>query len=128
MDNLDVICRKYGGSNGSPYWELCKQSTPADFYFAVSNSLDFDPSAHDSFTFVAIVPKAYLKKEGFMWDQSMNLKHILPEDLEEEMECIWGTNRSVDVVRKDMLARGFRKRMKSCAKKIHSITNNEIRS
>lgn len=106
-DNLEELYHKYGSKNESLYWELCKNSTPADFYFAVSNSLDFDPDENDAFTFVSIVPKAYFNKEGCMWDQSMKLDHILPEDLGEEMESIWGTHRDIEEVRKDMLARGF---------------------
>jgi hypothetical protein len=104
-DNLDDYDHK-------EYDELCKQSTPADFYFAVSNSLSFDPNDNDAFTFIAIVPKAFFDKERCMLDSSMDLEHILPEDFGEEMEGIWSTSRSVDEVRKDMLERGFEENQK----------------
>ena len=107
-DNIEKLFRTHGDDEGEDlYDKLCKQSSPADFYFAVSNSLSFDPEENDAFTFIALVPKVYFNKEGCMWDQSMNLDHILPEDFGEEMESIWGTSRNIEDVRKDMLARGF---------------------
>jgi hypothetical protein len=84
------------------YELLCKNSVPSDFYFSVMREDDNDP-----FTLVSIVPKLYWEENAYMWDQTMFLDHILPPDLSESMECIYDSDRSVEEVRKDMLARGF---------------------
>lgn len=88
--------------NDSSYEELCKNSKPSDFYFAAQKG-------EDEFCMVAIVPKLYFNKEGYMWDQSMQIEHLLPDDLSESMESIWENDgdRTVEEIRQDMLRRGF---------------------
>lgn len=82
------------------YRKLCQGSVPSDFYFHVYE-IDEDG------TNVAICSKAYFEKEGNCWDQSVDLSHILPEDMCESMESIWDCDRSLVEVRIDLLARGF---------------------
>jgi len=90
-------------SDHDAYEQLCENSKPSDFYFSVKEDMSFT----NGFTFIAIVPKLYFVSEKCMWDQSMFLEHILPEDCSEAMESVWDCERSADEVRKDMLARGF---------------------
>jgi hypothetical protein len=85
------------------YSELCAKSMPSDFYFSVSESDDFT----HGYVFISLVPKVFFHKEGYMWDQSMFLDHILPDDFDESMESIWESPRSVEEIRADLLARGF---------------------
>jgi hypothetical protein len=97
--------------NTPEYEELCKNSKPSDFYFDVKADLE----VCSGYTMIAIVPKLYFHKEGYMWDQSMNLNHILPDDLSEAMESCWDSERSAEEVRKDLLARGFEENAKFTA-------------
>jgi hypothetical protein len=84
------------------YLQLCHKSVPSDFFFSVSE---------DSFSgigcSISICPKLYFQKENDMWDQSMDLDHILPSDLFEAMESVWTSERSMEDVRNDLLSRGF---------------------
>lgn len=78
------------------------QATKADeYYFSVMNL--------DGETNVYIVPIDYFNSEKCMWDQSMNLEHILPDYMSESMECVWVADKNGDMtqVKDDMLARGF---------------------
>lgn len=84
------------------YEHLCENSQPSDFYFHVSDDYN-----EPGFTIISIVPKVFFEKEKCMWDQSMYLKNILPEDFGEEMESVWGCERNIEEVRKDLFARGF---------------------
>src|SRR5271165_7206454 len=81
------------------YDELCQNAQSSDFYFSVFDS--------DGTTMISIVPKAFFDKEDCIWDQSMNLDHLLPKDFGEEMECVWGTERSVEDTIKELLHLGF---------------------
>lgn len=102
MNNLSWEDPPY--HNSKEYEELCQNSKPSDFYFAVHESCD----SSMGYTYVSIVPKLYFHKYGYMWDQSMFLDHLLPQDLIEAMECIWDAETlSVEDLRKDLLARGF---------------------
>jgi hypothetical protein len=97
--------------NSDAYKELCEKSTPSDFYFDVKADLEVT----GGLTMIAIVPKVYFDKHGYMWDQSMFLDHILPEDLSEAMESCWDTERSAEDVRQDLLASGFQENIKFAA-------------
>ena len=81
------------------YKLLCKNSKASDFYFAAQ--------VYDEYTMVAIVPKEFFHAFGYMWDQHMPIDHILPNDMGEMMESVWDSERSVEEVRADLLARGF---------------------
>lgn len=81
------------------YRLLCQMSKPSDFYFVAKE--------WEGYTMISIVPKAYFHNFGYMWDQSMLLDNILPDDFCESMESIWDTERDVKSVRADLLARGF---------------------
>src|SRR5271167_4049365 len=85
-----------------------ENSKPSDFYFSVKEGLEVVGGD----TMVAIVPKVYFQKEGCMWDQSMFLEHILPDDLGECMTSCWETERSAEEVRQDLLTRGFEENKK----------------
>lgn len=87
------------GFDYKTYKELCKQSSPKDFYFSVKQD--------NHCTYVAVIPKIFFDKNGYMWDQHMDLSHILPEDLGEEMECVWSSLRTEEEVSADMISRGF---------------------
>lgn len=78
---------------------MCASARASDFIFNVQDI--------DGMTTIAIVPKEYFKEEGHMWDQHLPIDHLLPDDMSEEMECTWSSERDVDSVRKDMLQRGF---------------------
>lgn len=91
-------------SNDDAYTELCEQSKPSDFYFCAIK--DIDGCSYGE-TMIGIVPKEYFDSFGFMWDQTMFLEHILPEDFSESMECIWDSDRPAPSVRQEMLALGF---------------------
>jgi hypothetical protein len=108
MNNLSWENPPYGDRKA--YQELCQNSKPSDFYFDVKANLGVD-----GFTMITIVPKLYFDKEGYMWDQSMNLNHILPADLSEAMESCWDSERSAEEVRQDLLARGFEENTKLSA-------------
>lgn len=81
------------------YRLLCQMSKPSDFYFAAQ--------PYDEYTMIAIVPKEFFHSFGYMWDQSMLLDGILPGDFCESMESVWESERSVEEVRADLLAKGF---------------------
>jgi len=89
------------------YTTLCENSKPSDFYFAISNNLAFSDDEEDEGTFIAVVPKAYFNKEKCMWDQSMQIEHLFPDDFSEAMECIWESDRSSEDVKADLIAKGF---------------------
>ena len=105
-DNLDEVYE-----NEEDYEALCEKSKPSDFYFAVNKFMDFcageDEDARDGYTYIAIVPKVYFNKENCMWDQSMYLDHILPDDFNEAMESIWECERSIEDARKVLIEMGF---------------------
>lgn len=90
--------------NEEAYEKLCENSKPSDFYFHAQNDVN---EVSFGATWIAIVPKEYWNTHKYMWDQSMFLDHILPEDFGESMESIWDSERPVEEVRKDLLARGF---------------------
>jgi hypothetical protein len=56
-----------------------------------------------------------------MIDESMLIDNILPNDFGEDMESVWSSERSVDEVREDLLARGFQEN-----KKFSNFMNNKI--
>ena len=60
--------------------KLCSQSLPSDFYVAV----DVDKMVY-------LTPCAYFDREGYAFDQHMDLADILPEYVAEndEMEGVW---------------------------------------
>src|SRR5271154_1291907 len=95
-------------NNRTEYAQLCENSKPSDFYFSVKEGLEVVGGD----TMVAIVPKVYFQKEGCMWDQSMFLEHILPDDLGECMTSCWATDRGAEEVRQDLLTRGFEENKK----------------
>jgi hypothetical protein len=88
--------------NDDTYMKLCENSKPSDFYFVAQKD-------YEGFVMVAITPKLYFHKNGYMWDQSMQIEHLLPNDLSESMESVWesDSDRTVEEIRQDMLSRGF---------------------
>ena len=85
------------------YFALCENSKPSDFYFAAKDH----SGCFGGITMIVLVPKDYFQQEHCMWDQSMDLKHILPDYFFESMESVWESDQSVYDVRKDLLTRGF---------------------
>lgn len=95
----DLTWKDLSSRDWDSYSALCKNSKASDFYFAAQ--------VYDEYTMVAIVPKEFFHTFGYMWDQHMPLDHILPDDMGEMMESVWDSERSVEEVRADLLARGF---------------------
>jgi hypothetical protein len=85
----------------SDYHELSANSLAKDFYFATI--IDFD-----GLTMVAIVPKSYFDKYGCMWNQSMDLHHILPSYLDTEfVDGIYDVMIDIEKVYQDLIKLGF---------------------
>jgi hypothetical protein len=83
--------------------EFFKKSQPSDFYFRVD---DYDG------TFIVIVAKAFFDTNGYVDDQTPRIDHLLPNDFYEAMESTWECERSVEDVKKDLIARGFEEKLK----------------
>lgn len=77
---------------------------PSDFYFRTDE--------YDGCAMTTIVAKVFFDKEQCVDDQTANIDHLLPEDFYEIMEATWECDRSVDDVRKDLIARGFEEKLK----------------
>jgi len=110
MITWETLETNYSSNTYEEYENLCINSKPSDFYFYVG---PIAPGEDDEdYSFIHIVPKIFFDTYNHMWDQSMNLNHILPEDFGEEMECIWSCERSKEEVITDLIERGFEKNYK----------------
>lgn len=97
-DNLE----EYEGEDFEEAFEkLCELAAPTDFYIDVRAAEPY------SMTTIFIVPKAYFSKHGYQYDQHINIESILPNDFGEDMECCYSSDRDVEEVKNDLLARGF---------------------
>ena len=94
----------YNSDNGEElYEELCQNSKPSDFYFYVHKG----PPEQDVCTDISIVPKQFFNVTDGMYDQFMDLSHILPEYCEDFEEAMWSCSKDIKKVRKDLLKLGF---------------------
>jgi len=84
--------------------DLFANAVASDFYFTTCTFY-----VYDGWTKVSITPKAYFDKHQYMFDQPIPIDHLLPKDLadNEIMEGVWACERSIQDVRKDLIARGF---------------------
>lgn len=82
--------------------ELCESSRASDFLFHCADEPDVG-------TIVSVVPEAFFRKNGYMYDGHLDLSHLLPPDMSDEMECVWLTDGSVNEVEQEMTKLGFKK-------------------
>lgn len=73
---------------------------PKDFYFAYHYSDECNS------TIVYIAPVEYFDNNASMFDDSMPIMHLLPNYLEEIMECVYEVSGKPDI-EKDMKRLGF---------------------
>jgi hypothetical protein len=82
----------------APLWEKFK---PKDFYFAICYS---DAVAKNV---VYITPATFFDKTGFMYPDSMPIRHLLPDYLIEVYKSIYVSNANIDYSRIDLQTKGF---------------------
>lgn len=105
MISWETLETNYNSNKWEEYDNLCKSSKPSDFYFYVGPLAPGEDN--ENYSFIHIIPKIFFDTYNHMWDQSMDIDHILPEDFGEEMECIWGCKRSIEKIKADLIERGF---------------------
>ncbi len=91
-----MIMKPWNDSSAS--W---KTVTGHDFYFALDKNEDGP--------YVAITPQDFFDRNGYWWDQHLEIDHILPPYLACSMEGIyeWPNGFSKTQVRKALTSRGF---------------------
>lgn len=57
--------------------------------------------------YVAITPKEFFKQESVMFDQHLDIDHLLPEDFGYEMEGVYSTSLPPKQARKILISLGF---------------------
>jgi len=93
-----------------------QNSVPEDFYFEIlpSSETEFGDEFDKDILYLFVTPANYFDENGYCWDQSMPIEHLLlPYEVSEEMEGVWSlSGLSKIVVEGDLLKKGFRKNEK----------------
>jgi hypothetical protein len=103
--DMDELWEDFDYDDESVLGKLFKNSTGKDYYFHVSSGKEMGDD--EAFAWLTIVPKAYYDKHQCLFDQSMPIDHLLPEDCTEEMESVWASEMPAKDLRQEMLFRGF---------------------
>jgi hypothetical protein len=85
---------------------MCAKTKASDYYFYVDDSQPWIYLGK-TYIYICLTPIAYFKRRGCMFDCSMYLDHILPDDFSESMESTWECPRSLEDIKQDLLSRGF---------------------
>ncbi len=88
---------------------------PKDFYFCVGIEPDLKFMVEEgmyekdevNLTLVVIVPISFWNDNGYVYDQHLNIDHILPNHMGECMESHFESGKSVAETRDELLALGF---------------------
>lgn len=90
------------------YEALCAQLKPNDLYFHILTSNECGYDDEENISFIHIVPADIFDNDN-VWDQHINLDHLLPEDkFDVSMEGVWESALPKDNVTTWLLNQGFR--------------------
>lgn len=89
---------------------------PKDFYFCVGVDPDLKMMVEEgmygedevSTTLVIIVPTTFWHSNGHVYDQHLNIDHLIPDYMSECMESHFESSRSPAETRDDLLLLGFK--------------------
>lgn len=77
-----------------------KSTSASDYYFHAYNH-------YSEGVCVVICSKDYFKKHGYVFDQSINIDHLLPDHFFEIMESEWVSDNDLNTTIKEMEELGF---------------------
>jgi hypothetical protein len=93
--------------NDDAFEAFWKTQTGSDFYFAIYKpNSDYDVTEGAGAT-ALISPKAYVDRDGCLWDGGMNLEHIFGEHFHELMESTYEFDGPPDRARELLLSFGM---------------------